>query len=125
MIKKYNGPGGYYIKDSDVGPDPFSKKMLENPFSCEQYYKDTWDKPEMRSDYRSLNFAYESLSPKEFAGGGEQYADAMYKLESGETERKNPFEQPKNGSERENFGSGKAEKSEKEEKGSRKKRGFD
>lgn len=136
MIKKYNGPGGYYIKDSDVGPDPFSEKLLENPFNTEQFYKETWDKPEMRSDYRGLNFATESLSPKEFAGPGEIYEDMMYKYESGETESIDPFFQPKTGSERENFGrpdnkkeektSKKREKEEEEqEKSSRKRRGLD
>lgn len=139
MIKKYNGPGGYYIKDSDVGPDPFSKKILENPFNTEQFYKETWDKPEMRSDYRGVNFATESLSPKEFAGPGEIYEDLMYRYESGETEALDPFFQPKTGSERENFGmrggeredkgsksSKKREKEDKDEdKSSRKRRGLD
>lgn len=104
MLKKYNGPGGYYFKEIDLGPDPFSSKMMDNPFNTEQFYKESWDRPEMRGDYRELNFANESLSPKEFAGAGEMYEDSMYKQEAGPVSREDPYAQPKTGSESENFG---------------------
>ena len=120
MIKKFSGPGGYYIQDNDVGPDPFTDKLLDNPFNCDRYMPETWDKPEMRSDYREINFAIESLSPKEYSGPGEIYEDMMYKRESGKGKRMEAYEMPKYDTENENFGRKRTKEDEKEEKSDKK-----
>jgi len=118
MVKLFNGPGGPYIKEVDLGPNPFENKMYKDPFNTTQWNKETWDKPEMRSNYREPNLAYESLSPKEFAGAGELYANYKYDMESGETTEEDPYKTPKKGSEMGSFGSGSSDSG----KGSRKRK---
>lgn len=126
MIKKFYGPSGYYIKDSDVGEDPFADKLMDDPFDTTRFNYQVWDKPEMRSQYRELNFANESLSPKEFSGAGEIYEDYMYQKEAGRVTREDPRKQPKQNTENDAFGMGKGKSKGKESKeSSRKRRGMD
>lgn len=125
-MKRFFGPGGYYIKDSDCGEDPFADKLMDDPFDTTRFNYQVWDKPSMRSQYREINRAHESLSPKEFAGAGELYEDYMYAKEAGRVTREDPYQQPKQNTENEVFGMKKKEsKSKKEESSSKKRRGFE
>lgn len=116
MMKEFMGPGGPYLKEVDLGPNPYESKMLTNPFNTTQWNKDPWDKPEMRNDYREVNTAYESLSPKEFAGAGELFADKKYAEETGQTTEIDPFKTAKKGSVMENFGMKDGDSDDKESK---------
>jgi hypothetical protein len=122
MLKKFNGPGGDYVKEVDLGPNPFEDKMYKDPFNTTRWNLEAWDKPEMRKDYREVNVAYESLSPKEFAGAGELYADKKYEEENPAAREEDPYRPSKKGYEMGNFGMESKDDDDSDDKGAKRRK---